>query len=355
MKTRKSNKTQKVPKVARPKPSKAKKPAIPQEVIEELTSSITSAVLAKLKEERDEHHDPPAETSQPIVMEEDMDIMETDTSVSQPEGENIMASIDDSHEYPDFVERGPGQTPPLPDTIIKRIKENKYTDLNDIYRASENFTGKPEQLTIAAEHNEKGTSMVLKADRRRKIFSLHQWNKAFFIYATIRGEAHPKEYGPMMKYMQQIADISDDGGNWYYYDIQFRWKKAQKNSLTWDKLHEQTYLKSHFRTPQEFKITPFPNNNYVTNQKGRGFFRRQDGPSKHKLGYCWRYQEGKKCTPGCPHKHQCELCDRQHFGKQCYGRSGRSDITSTNRPTSAAPNTSRTNVLTKTTNTSGPK
>ena len=289
--------------------------------VAEITEAVTKAVMAKLE----------ASGFAPSTAE---------PTEESPQGEHGLPIPIDFQEHPEDVTASPGKIPGyLPEALVKRIKEDKYVDLNEVLTAMENFTGLPEQLTLAAQKTQDGTSMVFKTSKKRKIFNIQQWNKAFYMYLKVRGTAFPDEHVAMMDYMKIIADIAEEKGNWYWYDIQFRWRRRD-NTLKWDKLDEELYMKSHFRP------------NIVTVQ-GKQPQRNSSFRGRHKIGYCWKYQEGRRCHTSCPHKHVCENCERKHWGKQCntsstastsstqgsstYGSAGTTQHTAKNVPNTIKP------------------
>ena len=95
-----------------------------------------------------------------------------------------------------------------------------------------------------------------------------------------------------MKYCEVVRDLAAKGGDWHWYDEQFRYvRQSAPEQYPWDRIHWELWLRASntFRKPQP------PTN------KPR--FRSQFFPK----GTCWAFQAGKHCS-GCKFEHVCFKC-----------------------------------------------
>ncbi len=91
--------------------------------VAEMTEAVTKAVMAKLE----------ASGFAPSTAE---------PTEESPQGEHGLPIPIDFQEHPEDVTASPGKIPGyLPEALVKRIKEDKYVDLNEVLTAMENFTG----------------------------------------------------------------------------------------------------------------------------------------------------------------------------------------------------------------------
>ena len=189
-----------------------------------------------------------------------------------------------------------------------KIFANEYVDFGALLSSSPHNEGKYSlsmspavgsvihpQLTLEPLHNSK------------RIQSIHQWVSAFTIFVSVYSEKFKAETSQLMKYCDVVRDLAHKGGDWIWYDEQFRYlRQSAPEQYPWDQTHWELWLRasSSFR-----KAQPSTNKPVVQN---RSRFRSQFFPK----GTCWAFQAGKHCS-GCEFKHECFKCGAQHPGSQC--------------------------------------
>ena len=114
-----------------------------------------------------------------------------------------------------------------------------------------------------------------------------------------------------MKYGEVVRDLAARGGNWRFYDTQFRsLRQSNVPGMPWGTTHWELWIRA-----QNMK----PNTQARPNASPASTV--QLGPFVP-LGYCRKYHKGFKCA-GCNYKHQCFKCGATHCVKTCDFRSSR--------------------------------
>ena len=104
-----------------------------------------------------------------------------------------------------------------------------------------------------------------------------------------------------MKYGEVVQDLAARGGNWKFYDENFRFlRQAQPASFPWGIIHWELWM----RAQHSLKMQMHP--------AGQGRAKQQDqGTPK---GYCFKFHWGVACDAGCAFKHLCVKVHTQLVG-----------------------------------------
>ena len=139
----------------------------------------------------------------------------------------------------------------------------------------------------------------------KKISSIDQWVSAFHTFVAVYCAKNPKEIANLMKYCETVRDIATRGGDWSYYDEQFRFlRQSDPNLYPWDNVHWELWHRA---------VTFRAKNNNFRVDKTQG---RPKGKPPLPKGTCWSYNTGKHCS-GCRYDHKCYKCGGKHAGSQC--------------------------------------
>ena len=84
-------------------------------------------------------------------------------------------------------------------------------------------------------------SVFLAPVRKSQPLSITQWISAFSTFMSIYVVKHPEASVPLLKYMQIMWGIAQQGGDFRWYDEVFRQLK-QSNPLPWNVVHAELYL-----------------------------------------------------------------------------------------------------------------
>ena len=97
----------------------------------------------------------------------------------------------------------------LDDAIKRKVTQGRYVALS----------------TLLPSHRAMGRLSGADAvSAPRRLYKFQEWLDAFLVYAAARIEAHAKEGGPLIKYIQTVKRVHDKGGNFVRYDEAFRAK-----------------------------------------------------------------------------------------------------------------------------------
>ena len=166
-------------------------------------------------------------------------------------------------------------------------------------------------LTITSDPGE--PLKFTPAKSNKVIGNLGQWCSAFEIFIIIYCQKKPAELSPLMTYMNSIKTLSHRGGDYLWYDREFRYLR-QTMKLSWDTVHSGLWLECR----EMGKVTKYKNksNNGSDNFRGKS---QQANSKQHPFGYCFRYHNFGKCgRSACKFKHSCYECnDEVHSFIRC--------------------------------------
>lgn len=205
-------------------------------------------------------------------------------SIAVPLGSRVSAKLKSKIWADEFVDFGS-----LLDTSPNRDKYSlSFTAPNG------SATAKTPQLTLEPVQSNK------------KVSTINEWLSAFHTYVAIYCVKYPGEIPNLMKFCESVRDIAARGGDWSYYDEQFRYvRQTNPKHYPWDIVHWELWHRAvTFRPKQNLFQSDRPNAKFKGNQ------------SKGVRGVCWTYNAGRTCT-GCRFEHKCSKCGGKHTGVQC--------------------------------------
>ena len=168
--------------------------------------------------------------------------------------------------------------------------------------------------------NPQSGSLTTSSSNKR-LFNYSDWLDAFFIFATVRGEAHPTEAVHMFKYMQTIKRIKDRGGNFVKYDESFRAKHKGAPTIPWGEVDPEEMLWAcgdpaytpYEKFPKGRKEKPAPHARFIASS-----FPQRNNYGMRPRGKCFAYNNGRPCEEStCKYDHKCIKCAGQHMAKTC--------------------------------------
>ena len=196
---------------------------------------------------------------------------------------------------------------PLTSRVSSKIKakiwSNEYINFGSLLSDSPQQEGKYSlSMTPSVAGSSSQPQLTLEPCHvSKKIANISQWVSAFNIFVSVYAERFNNYTPQLMKYCEVVRDLAAKGGDWHWYDEQFRYvRQSAPEQYPWDRIHWELWLRASntFRKPQP------PTN------KPR--FRSQFFPK----GTCWAFQAGKHCS-GCKFEHVCFKCGGKHPGGQC--------------------------------------
>ena len=141
--------------------------------------------------------------------------------------------------------------------------------------------------------------------KAKSIPNIEVWTSAFQVFVGVYTVKYPSEAPSLMKYSEVVRDLAARGGDWRYYDNNFRYLRQQNAvSMPWGETHWELWIRS-----QQFS---------AGNMQARG----SKGPPSSTFipkGYCRKFHTGIPCA-GCSYKHQCFKCNNTHPVTNCLFR-----------------------------------
>ena len=184
-----------------------------------------------------------------------------------------------------------------------KIWNNEFFDFNALL--SNPIFEDRYQVTISNSDKEKIPSLCLEPlAKAKKLLSIETWLSCFHIFVGVYTSRCPHEAPALMKYGEVVQDLAARGGNWRFYDENFRFlRQAQPASFPWGVIHWELWM----RAQHSFKKH--------TNPASQGRIRPQNqGTPK---GYCFKFHRGVDCDAGCAFKHLCYKCEGPHAVSRC--------------------------------------
>ena len=82
-------------------------------------------------------------------------------------------------------------------------------------------------------------TLCLEPTQKAKyIPSIQVWTSAFLVFVGVYTVKYPSEASLLMKYSEVVLDLAARGGDWRYYDNNFRYLRQQKAvSMPWGETH----------------------------------------------------------------------------------------------------------------------
>ena len=200
--------------------------------------------------------------------------------------------------------------------IRSKIWNNEFFDFADLL--SNPVFEDRYQLTLSNSSTQKFPALwVEPLSRAKKHMSIETWLSCLHNFVGVYTSRFPHEAPALMKYGEVVQDLAARGGNWKFYDENFRFlRQAQPASFPWGVTHWELWMRAQHSVKQQ------------TNAANPGRAKPQDrGTPK---GYCFKFHKGMECIPNCAYKHLCYKCQGSHPVSRCNFR-GQSRVTS-NKP-----------------------
>lgn len=211
-----------------------------------------------------------------------------------------------------------------------KIWTNQFVDFYELLYPSKANT----LSALGFKQSDDGTSLYLKADKSKGLHTISEWNSAFSIFMAVYLQKYPLDAQKLLKHAENVRQIAREGGNWSYYDQEFR-RARQTYCISWDVFNAELAHAAHHSQKKQQQ------------QQGAANFRQKVSPfgstaKKPNLptGYCWKYLLGKTCT-GCARTHKCSNCQGSHALIRCPSRTqqgGSSDGSATSGSAISSPN-----------------
>lgn len=265
----------------------------------------------------------------------------TSPSTSSTRGDVVQSVVQDEVAAISGVEVGTGSQPesplfhsvtvPLGGRVSAKLKSKIWADEFVDMGAMLNTSTTQDKYSLSVTAPNPGVStktanfMFEPVQGNKKVSSIHEWITAFHTFAAIYLTKFSVEAPNVLKYCETVRDIATRGGDWLYYDEQFRsLRQSAPKQYPWNAVHWELWHRSvTFRAKQPVQQSD------RSNTKSRG-------KSPFVKGVCWTYNSGRFCS-GCRFEHKCSKCGGKHQSVQCQsGQNGQQPLD--NRTASASTN-----------------
>lgn len=183
----------------------------------------------------------------------------------------------------------------IPDKIKQQIWAGKYIDFHSLFENDE--TKYRLQLVQGADNPE----LSITEERNKKTLTLNQWLSAWNKFTAIICTKNPELGSVIPHHMEIILEMSREGGNWQFYDIEFR-KLLERGEAQWGCTHLELYL----RAKLQGNVKSGNDNN-------------KSGNTRWPVGVCFSFHKGLGCKFGdkCKFQHRCFNCGFNHSFSTC--------------------------------------
>lgn len=184
--------------------------------------------------------------------------------------------------------------------LQEKIRSKDYIDMSDILTDHH-----PAELDLhLAVHNNR---VGLTSGKKRKFLTIENWTDAFMIFSSVVRKAnpnHPTISEDLAIYMDLIRQINKDGGDWYFYDINFRQSMQNDDTLSWSYVDQVLHTRALNRPKQRPIMNSNPNKPF---------------PYTASRKTCHKYNKngGRACNGSCGYLHQCFQCNGNHPMSLC--------------------------------------
>ncbi|CAC5404404.1 unnamed protein product [Mytilus coruscus] len=125
----------------------------------------------------------------------------------------------------------------IPDEIKQQIWAGRYIDFHSLFDNDE--TKYRLQLVQGADNPE----LSITEERNKRTLTLNQWLSAWNKFMAIICTKNPELGSVIPHHMEIILEMSREGGNYQYYDIEFR-KLLERGEAQWGCTHLELYLRA---------------------------------------------------------------------------------------------------------------
>ena len=245
----------------------------------------------------------PSQTVQPSAMDwdEDSDSSDNASSDGMQHYNNIHPTPSVAYMNPIALHAQPPNTAHVPTKLQKKIQAGKYVDMGKQYRPD---TPQSQEQIVAIKAN--GMLKVSSQPKSSEIYTFARFLDCFIVYMAIRGKSHPAEYPSMLKYLEIVKGLFNQGFDGVFYDKRFRMMRADNPLIPWScymaellvrKANSESFNSHNTSNPSQ-TATMASN----TNKKA-----------------CHYFNSGKCSRSNCKFLHVCSVCNDKSHGKyQCF-------------------------------------
>ena len=191
----------------------------------------------------------------------------------------------------------------IDETIRDKIKKGGFVELEKLLVRRKGMKPRNEhKVDIVSKDGV--TSITSTEDKETKITSVHKWDQAFRVYATIYTKENPHRGSEIWQYIDTIHRAAK---TFYWdsvaeYDYCFRQLMAEYPQRSWSQIYTQMWNLTLCEGGQKTQANNGGSNS--TKRDGKGVA-------------CWKFNKGR-CNygPRCKFEHRCSYCLSYNHGSQ---------------------------------------
>ena len=206
----------------------------------------------------------------------------------------------------------------LSSKLKSHIWDDKFVDFSTL------LTSEPDQhSTVLSTNDDEVITLSIKSHSKRQPLSIIRWQQAFDIFSCVYTQKYPDQSQGLLQYSALIKEIYSDGGDWLFYDENFRKWREEEPALDWNDINHSILFKASLRSRS---IPPPP-------AGGPSFKKRKNQTFRPKRysgnglalppGTCWPFHRNGTCSGGasCRFSHKCQRCEGIHPTAFCKSNS----------------------------------
>ncbi|CAC5404254.1 unnamed protein product [Mytilus coruscus] len=145
--------------------------------------------------------------------------------------------------------RGSGYNQQLQPTVEKKSVALGGQTQKDQYRREDTLTSIPSLIMTIPKidynlfKGPDNPELSITEDRNKRTLTLNHWLSAWNKFTAIICTKNPELGSVIPHHIESILEMSREGGNWQYYDIQFR-KLLERGEAQWGCTHLKLYLRA---------------------------------------------------------------------------------------------------------------
>ena len=174
----------------------------------------------------------------------------------------------------------------VPEDIKLEIWAGGYVDLKSLLFEDSDFS-----CLVLTGVGKGKRKLGFKSDQSKQL-TISQWITVFNVYSSVYLQKHPKDLEGIFTYIETVRGLEKKGGNWRFYDEQFR-KMKKSIGLSWGDNHQALWLDARLdqsAAPKESSGDKI----YVP------------------IGFCQKFHQGQFCKLPCKFNHRCFKCGITH-------------------------------------------
>ncbi|RLJ22738.1 hypothetical protein DJ031_00305 [bacterium endosymbiont of Escarpia laminata] len=196
----------------------------------------------------------------------------------------------------------------IPDALREKIWAGEFIDLSLLLTPT--LTQQQDYALSIHRGVSTPTFCVSPTKPKSTALSFEQWGQAFQLYMSVYLLQPTNLHAAvkMLKYIEVIRGLAEDGGNWRAYDEAFR-ALRYRWGWSWDVISWELWLKASQAGRRSATGSPF---------QGKGRARPQS------TSPCFAYNRGELCNRDtCRYAHKCNFCGGSHPFVRCFKAQGK--------------------------------